>query len=462
MEADSIISNRNARFADNLAARGARTGLSSGLRKSGRLVRVVGLTLEARGITVSMGTPCEVETDGGANIEAEVVGFEGDRIFLMPRGPIGRLRPGARVTPSLTRAEVPQGRGLLGRVIDADGVPLDSRGRLKGIRYGSLRVPPINPLLRAPVSKPLDVGVRSINSVLSLARGQRIGLFAGAGVGKSSLLGMMTRHTSAQVTVVALIGERGREVREFVQDTLGSEGLKNAVVVAAPADAPPLTRVRAAYMATAIAEGFRDDGCDVLLLMDSLTRFAQAQREIGLAVGEPPATRGYPPSVFTHLPQLIERAGNADCGGGSISAIYTVLVEGDDLNDPVADNARAILDGHIVLSREMADSGIYPAVDIERSVSRLATVVQTDTQRKAAQELRGLIAAWRRNQDLIAIGAYKSGSDARTDRAIALWDQIEAFLGQNIEEACDLERSRQALQQLLNPVDRELQQGVQT
>lgn len=460
MEAEVAISTRNSQFADHLAARGARTGTSSGLRTSGRLIRVVGLTLEARGVTVSMGTPCEVETDGGGSIEAEVVGFEGDRIFLMPRGPIGRLRPGARVTPSLTRAEVPQGEGLLGRVIDADGVPLDGRGRLKGIRYGNLRVPPINPLLRAPISKALDVGVRSINSVLSLARGQRIGLFAGAGVGKSSLLGMMTRHTSAQVTVVALIGERGREVREFVQDTLGPAGLEHAVVVAAPADAPPLTRVRAAYMATAIAEGFRDDGCDVLLLMDSLTRFAQAQREIGLAVGEPPATRGYPPSVFTHLPQLIERAGNADSGGGSISAIYTVLVEGDDLNDPVADNARAILDGHIVLSREMADSGIYPAVDIERSVSRLAQVVQTDEQKRAAQELRGLVAAWRRNQDLIAIGAYKSGSDMRTDRAIALWDQIEAFLRQSIEEPCALEQSRQGLQQLLNPVDRELQSGV--
>lgn len=449
---------RSARLADNLAARGARTGASSGLRKSGRLVRVVGLTLEAHGLTVPMGTPCEVETDGGGKVEAEVVGFEGERIFLMPRGPIGRLRAGARVTPSLNRAEVPQGEGLLGRVVNADGEPLDGKGRLRHVRYGSLRVPPINPLLRAPVTQPLDVGVRSINSVLSLARGQRVGLFAGAGVGKSSLLGMMTRHTAAQVTVVALIGERGREVREFVQDTLGEAGLRHAVVVAAPADAPPLTRVRAAYMATAIAEGFRDDGCDVLLLMDSLTRFAQAQREIGLAVGEPPATRGFPPSVFTHLPQLIERAGNADIGGGSISAIYTVLVEGDDLNDPVADNARAILDGHIVLSRQMTDAGIYPAVDIERSISRLANVVQTPEQRAAALELRGLIAAWRRNQDLIAIGAYKSGSDPKTDRAIALWPAIEAFMRQGADDACSLERSREDLVRLLrSAAERELQ-----
>ncbi len=458
MERETEASARNARLADNLAARGARTGSSSGLRKSGRLVRVVGLTLEARGIAASMGTPCDVETDGGGTVEAEVVGFEGDRIFLMPRGPIGRLRPGARVTPTLNKAEVPQGEGLLGRVINADGEPLDGKGRLRHVRHGQLRVPPINPLLRAPVTQPLDVGVRSINSVLSLARGQRVGLFAGAGVGKSSLLGMMTRHTSAQVTVVALIGERGREVREFVQDTLGPEGLKQAVVVAAPADAPPLTRVRAAYMATAIAEGFRDDGCDVLLLMDSLTRFAQAQREIGLAVGEPPATRGYPPSVFTHLPQLIERAGNADSGGGSISAIYTVLVEGDDLNDPVADSARAILDGHIVLARQMADAGIFPAVDIERSVSRLATVVQTPEQRAAAVELRSLISAWNRNRDLISIGAYQKGSDARTDRAVELWGQIEQFLRQGVNEPCSLEQSRAQLQKLVGiPVDRELQ-----
>ena len=453
----SAAAARNARLADGLAARGARTGSSSGLVASGTLERVVGLTLEASGCPVPIGTPCRVESDTGP-VDAEVVGFASRRTYLMPRGTIGALRPGARVTPALRRAEVPQGEGLLGRVLDADGQPLDGRGRLRVARWGNLRQPPINPLLRAPVSQPLDVGVRSINGVLSLARGQRIGLFAGAGVGKSSLLGMMTRHTAAEVTVVALIGERGREVREFVQDTLGERGLKRAVVVAAPADAPPLTRGRAADMATAIAEGFRDAGRDVLLLMDSLTRFAQAQREIGLAVGEPPATRGYPPSVFTQLPQLIERAGNAEQGQGSISAIYTVLVEGDDMNDPVGDHARAILDGHIVLSREVAESGIYPAVDLERSVSRLAQVVQTPTQQLQARELRALIAAWRRNQDLIAIGAYKRGADARTDRALDRWGRIEAFLRQAPGERCALSDAREALAGLLeDAVDRELQ-----
>ncbi|MGB1557808.1 MAG: FliI/YscN family ATPase [Oceanococcaceae bacterium] len=449
METAIQPSPRSLRLADALAARGARTGMSSGLVLSGTLTRVVGLTLEAHGCPVPIGTPCRVETEGGGSITAEAVGFQGDRITLMPRGPIGHLRPGARVIPWVHRQDVPQGEGLLGRVVDADGQPLDGKGRLRGVHYGSLRRPPINPLLRAPVKQPLDVGVRSINAALSLARGQRVGLFAGAGVGKSSLLGMMTRHTAAEVTVVALIGERGREVREFVQDTLGAHGLEHAVVVAAPADAPPLSRVRAAYMATAIAEGFRDEGRDVLLLMDSLTRFAQAQREIGLAVGEPPATRGYPPSVFTQLPQLIERAGNADNARGSISAIYTVLVEGDDLNDPIGDHARAILDGHIVLARDLADSGMYPAVDLEKSVSRLAQVVQNPAQLQQARELRSLISAWRRNQDLIAIGAYKRGADPRTDRALERWEAIEAFLRQSQDQRCTLEQSRQALAGLM-------------
>nr|MBV6631171.1 FliI/YscN family ATPase [Oceanococcus sp. HetDA_MAG_MS8] len=458
MDSNPARERRNARFADGIAARGARTGMSSGLVTAGTLTRVVGLTLEARGCPVALGTSCELDTGHGSPVDAEVVGFEADKIYLMPRGATAHLQPGARVTPAARRAEVPQGQGLLGRVLNADGHPLDQLGRLRGIRHGQLRVPPINPLLRAPVDQPLDVGVRSINAVLSLARGQRIGLFAGAGVGKSSLLGMMTRHTSAEVTVVALIGERGREVQEFVQHTLGEEGLKNAVVVAAPADSPPLTRVRAAYMATAIAEGFRDDGAQVLLLMDSLTRFAQAQREIGLAVGEPPTTRGYPPSVFTHLPQLIERAGNAESGRGSISAIYTVLVEGDDLNDPVGDHARAILDGHIVLSRDLADAGMYPAIDVEKSVSRLANVVQTPEQQHDARELRALISAWRRNQELIAIGAYKAGSDQRTDRALAHLQSIEDFLRQGPTEACSLQQARSELHALVSSVmDHDLQ-----
>lgn len=446
---------RQLQLADRLAARGARTGLSSGLVVSGSLREVVGLTLVAEACQAEIGTRCRIEDPDGPGTEAEVVGFSGDRMYLMPTGSITHIRPNARVVPLGRQAEVPLGNRVLGRVLDAEGQPIDGKGPIRPERYGRLHAPPLNPLTRAPVDKVLDVGVRPINTLLTLGQGQRVGLMAGSGVGKSSLLGMMTRHTTADVIVVGLIGERGREVRDFVVNTLGEAGMRKAVVVAAPADQSPLMRLRAAYLSTAIAEGFRDEGKNVLLLMDSVTRFAQAQREIGLAIGEPPATRGFPPSVFTKIPQLIERAGNAESGGGSITAVYTVLVEGDDMQDPVGDTARAILDGHIVLSRELAESGHYPAIDIEASVSRVARDLQAKPQQESAQKLRSLYSAYRRNQDMIRLGAYASGSDAEVDQAIAAWPAIQAFLRQSADQACRVEQGLQQLAQVVpaeNPV----------
>ncbi|MEO6171433.1 MAG: FliI/YscN family ATPase, partial [Lysobacter sp.] len=343
---------------------------SLGMAREGVLRRAVGLTLEASGCSAPLGSRCRVETSGGRWVDAEVVGFSGDRTFLMPTADLAGLLPNARVVTTRQRGEVAVGEGLLGRVIDSDGVPLDGRGPLRPESWVGLGGQIINPLTREPITRSLDVGVRAINALLPIGRGQRIGLFAGSGVGKSTLLGMMTRYTAADVIVVGLVGERGREVRDFVEATLGEEGMRRAVVVAAPADRPPLARLHGALRATAIAEWYRDQGLHVLLLMDSLTRFAQAQREIGLSVGEPPTTRGYPPSVFAKLPQLVERAGNGTEGGGSITAFYTVLTEGDDQQDPIADSARAILDGHIVLSRRLAEQGHYPAIDIEASISR--------------------------------------------------------------------------------------------
>ncbi len=439
---------RQLQLADRLAARGARTGLSSGLVASGCLRRVVGLTLVAEGCQADIGTRCRIEDEDGPGIEAEVVGFSGDKIYLMPAGVLTHVKPNSRVTPLGRQAEVPLGPSVLGRVLDGEGQPIDGRGRLRPERWGRLHAPPLNPLVRAPVDEVLDVGVRSINGLLTVGRGQRIGLMAGSGVGKSSLLGMMTKYTNADVIVVALIGERGREVRDFIVNTLGDAGMRKAVVIAVPADQSPLLRLRAAYLATAVAEGFRDEGKHVLLLMDSLTRFAQAQREIGLAIGEPPATRGFPPSVFTKIPQLIERAGNAEAGGGTITGVYTVLVEGDDLQDPVGDTARAILDGHIVLSRDLADAGHYPAIDVEGSISRVARDLQTPEHQRAVVQFRALYSAYRRNQDMIKLGAYSQGSDAKVDAAIALWPKIEAYLRQGAGEAGAFDAALASLQAL--------------
>ncbi|VAW83399.1 Flagellum-specific ATP synthase FliI, partial [hydrothermal vent metagenome] len=410
-----------------------RAGEPQELVVAGKLTRMVGLTLEAVGCQAAIGGRCMIESSHGDPIEAEVVGFHDDKIYLMPIGELRGLGPDAKVIPTPGVCEVPVGDQLLGRVIDGAGHPLDSKGPLHNEARAPLTGRPINPLTRSPIREPLDVGVAAINALLSVGRGQRMGLFAGSGVGKSVLLGMMTRYTNADVIVVGLIGERGREVKEFVQNILGEEGLSRAVVVATPADTTPLMRMHGAMMATSIAEHFRDQGKQVLLLMDSLTRFAQAQREIALAIGEPPATKGYPPSVFAKLPQLVERAGTGD-HGGSITAFYTVLAEGDDQNDPIADAARAILDGHVVLSRELAEAGHYPAIDIEASISRVMVDVAAPEHDLAARRFKQIFALYRQNRDLINVGAYQSGSNPKVDEAIAMYPQLSAFLQQHMHE----------------------------
>ena len=421
-----------------------------GMVREGVLRRAVGLTLEATGCEAPLGARCSVESSGGRWVDPEVVGFAGDRTFLMPTSDLSGLLPNARVITGSSRGEVAVGEGLLGRVIDSDGVPLDGRPPLRAEDFVGLSGVQINPLMREPITRSLDVGVRAINALLPIGRGQRVGLFAGSGVGKSTLLGMMTRYTAADVIVVGLIGERGREVRDFVESTLGEEGLRRSVVVAAPADRPPLARLHGALRATAIAEWFRDQGLHVLLLMDSLTRFAHAQREIGLSVGEPPTTRGYPPSVFARLPALVERAGNGADGRGSITAFYTVLTEGDDQQEPIADAARAILDGHIVLTRRIADAGLYPAIDVEVSVSRVMQDITDPAWRGRIRRLKQLMAAYNAQRDLIAIGAYQRGNDPLVDDALALWPQILQFLGQDVAESADVEASRNALARLLD------------
>ncbi len=436
-------------LAGRLAARG-QLPLSAGFTAEGLLQRVVGLTLEATGCRLQIGGRCRIHMGDGEGVEAEVVGFAGDRTYLMPTGELRGVVPNARVLPMPRGALVPVGEGLLGRVIDGEGRPLDSRPMPVTEHRVPLMGEPINPLMRPPIRQPLDVGVRAINGLLTLGRGQRVGLFAGSGVGKSTLLGMMTRQTEADVIVVGLIGERGREVGDFVHSVLGAHHMQRSVVVATPADRTPLMRLRGAWLATAIAEYFRSTGRQVLLLMDSLTRFAQAQREIGLAVGEPPTTRGYPPSVFARLPMLVERAGTGP-GGGSITGIYTVLTEGDDPHDPVADTARAILDGHIMLSRRVAEGGRFPAIDIEASVSRLSSDITRPEQQQAAASFRRLYSCYQSNRDLIQLGAYKAGSDPEIDAAIRAWPALEAYLTQTRQEAADMRQSVIDLRGLFDP-----------
>jgi flagellum-specific ATP synthase len=414
----------------------------------GHLTRMVGLTLEALGCQAAVGDRCEVLSGNGAPIEAEVVGFAGERLYLMPTGDVHGIKPGARVIPRHGAGRVPVGNELLGRVIDGGGEPLDGRGPLYLDDTARLTGTPMNPLQRAPIQRTLDVGVRAINSLLTVGRGQRIGLFAGSGVGKSVLLGMMARYTEADVIVVGLIGERGREVKEFIEKILGEQGRARSVVVAAPADSTPLMRLHGAWRATAIAEYFRDQGRNVLLIMDSLTRFAQAQREIGLAIGEAPATKGYPPSVFAKLPQLVERAGNAGPQQGSITAFYTVLTEGDDQQDPIADAARAILDGHIVLSRRLAEAGHYPAIEVEASISRVMNDIVPQRQMQQARQLKRLLSTYEHNRDLVAIGAYRAGTDPRIDAAIAAHPAIQDFLRQDLAQCERLADSVAQLDQL--------------
>jgi flagellum-specific ATP synthase len=419
----------------------------------GRLVSMVGMTLESVGCEIAVGGRCRIVERGHAPVEAEAVGFAGERVYLMPVGHTGGLTPSARVVPIAATQTLPVGDALLGRVINPTGEPLDEFAVPRCDQRAPLLGRRLNPLARAPIEQQLDVGIRSLNGLLSIGRGQRVGLFAGSGVGKSQLLAMMARHTKADVIVVGLIGERGREVNEFIHRTLGPDGLARAVVVVAPADEPPLMRLQGARAATAVAEHFRDQGKHVLLLMDSLTRYAHAQREIGLAIGEPPVTRGYTPSVFARLPQLLERAGNAGPGGGSITAIYTVLVEGDDTNDPVADAARAVLDGHIVLSRRIAEGGRYPAIDIEASVSRVMTSIVTPEHRDLALEFRKVYACYEQHRDLISVGAYRSGTDPQVDRAIRLFPVMQKFLSQDPDSRVAIEHSLADLRALLADAD---------
>lgn len=408
------------------------------LRREGRLSRMVGLKLEVEGCDGAIGDRCRVLCDN-ACVDAEIVGFADGRLVLMPEGDIAGLQLGARVVSLGASASVAVDQQLFGRVLDGAGKFLDGHSAPDCAHRVPLRASALNPLDRRPIREPLDVGVRAINALLTVGKGQRLGLFAGSGVGKSTLLGMMTRHTAADVVIVALVGERGREVGEFIEDILGTDGLNRSIVVATPADHPPLMRIHGAWRATALAEFFRAQGMDVLLLMDSLTRFAQAQREIGLAAGEPPVSKGYPPSVFSLLPQLVERAGTA--ASGSITAIYTVLVEGDDPADPVADAARAILDGHIVLSRAVAESGLFPAIDLESSVSRAMPNITDAIQMTVAHSLKELNATYQRNQDLISIGAYERGSDPKIDRAIPVQELLRDFIRQSSTQKVTLDQS---------------------
>jgi len=435
----------------------------------GHLTRINGLVMEASGLKLPLGSTCHIHPAIGAPVEAEVVGFAGEKLYLMPSDDLYGLAPGARVVafepphplprigdpaPLRRRAidrvkQAPVGEELLGRVLDGVGRPLDNKGPVRASRTRPLQSRPINPMSRAAIEQPLDVGIRAINALLTVGRGQRMGLFAGSGVGKSVLLGMMARYTGAEVIVVGLIGERGREVKEFIEQILGEEGRRRSVVVAAPADTGPLMRLQGAAYATTIAEYFRDQGKHVLLIMDSLTRYAMAQREIALAIGEPPATRGYPPSVFARLPALVERAGNGPEGGGSITAFYTVLAEGDDQQDPIADSARAILDGHVVLSRTLADAGHYPAIDIEQSISRAMVNLIDSRHLDQIRKFKVLFARYQRSRDLISVGAYVAGTDPVLDQAIANYPKMENFLQQRMTEQADFPASRDALYSLL-------------
>lgn len=424
------------------------------IRQYGRLVKASGLVLEAVGLKLPLGSNCFVERQSNGQLDAvecEVVGFNGQTLFLMPFEATDGILLGARVYTSqydlahFSHKLLPVGMALLGRVVDAMGKPLDGKPLSEHIEYAGLVNKTLNPLNRTPIHQVLDVGVRAINALLTVGQGQRMGLFAGSGVGKSVLLGMMARYTQADIIVVGLIGERGREVKDFIENILGEEGLVRAVVVAAPADVSPLLRLQGAAYATRIAESFRDQGFNVLLIMDSLTRYAMAQREIALAIGEPPATKGYPPSVFAKLPALVERAGNDDHGKGAITAFYTVLTEGDDQQDPIADSARAILDGHIVLSRTLAESGHYPAIDIEASISRVMTDLTATEDEKKSRLFKQLFSSFQRNRDLINVGAYVAGTDPLLDKAITLYPAMQKFLQQGIYEHCGYEDACQQL-----------------
>jgi flagellum-specific ATP synthase len=419
-------------------------------QRSGTLVRLVGLTLETRGIMAPLGACCEVMGKDGHRVEAEVVGFNDKTLYLMPfTDPVG-VGPGDTVRVISNSGQVRLGNALLGRVIDGRGMPIDGKPMPDLPDQLSLLGRPLNPMERGPIKEVLDVGVKAINGALTIGRGQRIGLVAGSGVGKSVLLGMLTRFTKADIVVIGLIGERGREVQAFISESLGEEGLAKSVVVAAPANVSPVLRLKATHMTHVIAEYFRDQGKHVLMLCDSLTRVAHAQREIGLAIGEPPTAKGYPPSVFALLPNLIERGGVGRHGHGSITSIYTVLAEGDDASDPIVDIARASLDGQVMLSRRLADQAHYPAIDLNGSISRVMQTLVSSDELKQSNKLRRLWSVYQQNSDLVQVGAYEAGSNPELDEAIRLREQIVDFLRQDMHQGEDYAVTRQQLDQMLS------------
>ncbi len=453
-----------AQLADQLEARRQHLAVAPRSIREGKLKRVSGIVLEVEGLPMSIGTGATILSElGGKTYDAECIGFNGAITYLMPIDTMEGISPGALVYPANTPFNsgsgytsssvgepLPIGENLLGRVVDGLGRPIDGKG------YGEKQFSPfiqrtLNPLDRTPIHEPLDVGIQAINGLLTVGRGQRVGIFAGSGVGKSVLLGMLARNCVADVIVIGLVGERGREVREFCEDTLGPESFKRAVVVAAPADASPLARSKGASYATDVAIWFRDQGKHVVLIVDSLTRYAMALREIGLSLGEAPVARGYPPSVFARMPELVERVGNGANPDGSITAFYTVLLEGDDTNDPVADTARGILDGHFFLSRELADSGHYPAVDVEKSISRVMPKVVSKEHLLSARRLKQLYSRYMRGRDLVSMGAYIAGTDPDLDAALQAWPHIQAFLQQDAEQAIPIDETEKRLFEIAPP-----------
>lgn len=417
------------------------------IKMNGRIIQIIGLVIEAQGPAASLGDLCYVyPRSGGQPVPAEVVGFRQNRVLLMPIGEMQGLGPGCEVVSAGRSLSVPVGRKLLGRILDGVGNPMDGKGPIEGDLEYPLHASPPPPLSRCRIHAKLSVGIRAVDGLLTLGCGQRVGIMAGSGVGKSTLLGMVARNTEADISVIALVGERGREVREFIERDLGEEGLKRSVVVVATSDQPALVRIKGAMTATAIAEYFRDQGANVMLMMDSVTRFAMAQREVGLTIGEPPATRGYTPSVFATLPKLLERSGPGE--KGSITGIYTVLVDGDDMNEPIADAVRSILDGHIVLSRNIAAQNHYPAIDVLHSVSRVMMEIAGSEHYAAAQKIRSILATYREAEDLINIGAYAHGSNANIDKAVQMIGGINEFLKQGVYEQTTLPEAVERLRQL--------------
>ncbi|MFY9942280.1 MAG: FliI/YscN family ATPase [Desulfobacterales bacterium] len=418
-----------------------------GMRLQGRISKVVGLIAEGTGPDVSIGSLCRIENDHDHDLLAEVVGFKEGCVLLMPYGDTRGIRPGSRIGLIDTSPRADVGRGFLGRVVDGLGRPIDGKGPIAADARYPLHGRPINPMEREPIRQLMDVGIGAINAMVPLGRGQRVAIMAGSGVGKSVLMGMMTRHTAADVTVIGLIGERGREVGDFVAQTLGDEGMRQAAVVAATSDAPPLVRMRGAYLATTLAEYFRDQGKNVLLIVDSITRFAMSSRDVGLAAGEPPTSRGYTPSFFAQIPVLLERAGNLQ-GRGSITGIYTVLVEGDDMNDPVGDTVRSLVDGHIVLSRKLANHGHYPAIEVLESVSRVMRDIIDPQHLALRSKAVEVLATFQSAEDMIAIGAYSDGSDPQIDQAKKMMPRIKQLLTQDIDQRVSYGEGLQALKAL--------------